>query len=58
MHRTEAEFCRQQAERLLKLAQQCVNAEIRDQITILANEWANKAKAKESLSKVTLSESA
>lgn len=58
MHRTEVEFCRRQAERLFKLAQQCVDAQIRDQVTRLAIEWADRATAKESLSKESLSKSA
>ena len=47
MQRTEAEYCRYQAERLLRLAQQCVDPEIRDQVTAMANEWLERVKAKE-----------
>jgi hypothetical protein len=42
----EAEFCRRQAERLRLLAEECVDGEIRKQITDLAEEWAERANAK------------
>ena len=51
MHRTEAEFCRHQAERLLKLVNECVDPKIREQITALTNDWLGRAVAKESLPK-------
>jgi hypothetical protein len=47
MHRTEAEFCRHQAQRLLKLAKECVDPQIRDQIVTMADEWVGRAIAKE-----------
>jgi len=53
MYRTEVEFCRQHEERLLQLAQQCVSTKIRHQIAMLANEWADRAKAKESVAGVS-----
>ena len=42
----ETEFCRRQAERLQRLAQECVNPEIRKQIIDLAAEWSEMAKEK------------
>ncbi len=42
----ETEFCRRQAERLQRLAEQCVDPEIRKQITDLAAEWAEMGKEK------------
>ena len=42
----ETEFCRRQAERLQRLAEECVDPEIRKQITALAAEWAEMAKEK------------
>ena len=49
MHRTETEFCRQQAERLSALAENCVDAGIRKKVRALAKEWADRATSKESL---------
>jgi hypothetical protein len=46
MHRSEAEFCRHQADRLLRLADGCVDPQIREQVTAMANEWLERAKAK------------
>ena len=48
MRRSEAEFCREQSERLLRLAQECVDPAIREQVTTMANEWLERAKAKDS----------
>jgi hypothetical protein len=45
--RTEAEFCRRQAERLFALASNCVDLEIRSKIIAWAKEWADQASAKE-----------
>jgi hypothetical protein len=47
MDRTEAEYCRHQAERLLRLAEECVDPAIRDQVRAMANEWLARAAAKE-----------
>ena len=47
MDRTEAEFCRRQAERLFALASNCVDLEIRSKIIAWAKEWADQASAKE-----------
>jgi hypothetical protein len=46
MHRTEAEFCRQEAERLLKLAKECTDLQVRRHLTEMAHEWVQRAKAK------------
>jgi hypothetical protein len=53
MDRKEVEFCRRQGERLLRLAQECVDAQIREQVTAIANEWLERAKAKERLPKMS-----
>jgi hypothetical protein len=47
MHRSEPQFCRDQAERLLKLAGACEDAKVRDDLCVMANEWLNRAEAKE-----------
>ena len=52
MNRTEPEFCRQQAERLYALANECVDPRIREKVKALAKEWADRGAAKASLSRV------
>jgi hypothetical protein len=47
MHRTEFQFCRDQAECLLKLAQECADPKVRDHLAVMANEWLERAKVKE-----------
>jgi hypothetical protein len=42
-----AEFCRKQAQRLFSLAEQCVDPQIRDQVSSIAREWEQQANAKE-----------
>ena len=42
MHRTEAEFCRDQAE---LLARECDDFVLREQLTNLASEWVARARA-------------
>jgi hypothetical protein len=42
----ESEFCRRQAERLQALANECTDPELRDQISEIAKEWADRAAAK------------
>ena len=54
MHASESEFCRRQAVRLLKLAEQCSDADVRDQLSVMANEWLERAKAAESPGKPDL----
>ena len=51
MHRSETEFCREQAERLLALAKECGDAKVRDHLAVMANEWLDRAKTKENLPK-------
>jgi HEPN domain-containing protein len=51
MHRSEPEFCREQAERLLALAKECTDAKVRDHLAMMANDWLDRAKAKENLPK-------
>jgi hypothetical protein len=51
MHRTEEEFCRDQYIRLLKLAKESPDRQIRDQLVLMANEWLEQAKAKDKLAK-------
>jgi len=53
MHRSEAQFCRVEAERLLNLARQTTDPNVREDLTRMANEWVQRAKAKEA-SAVTL----
>jgi hypothetical protein len=53
MHRSEAQFCRDEAERLLRLAMECGDAQVRDDLTLMANEWLERAKTKEEPAKTT-----
>jgi hypothetical protein len=46
MLRTEAEFCRQEAERLLELAKECTDLQVRQHLTQMAHEWVERAKVK------------
>jgi hypothetical protein len=46
MRRTEAEFCRDEAERLRKLATECTDLQVRQHLTEMAREWVQRAKAK------------
>ena len=45
MHRTEAEFCREQAERLLVLARGCDDFVLREPLTNVASDWVARARA-------------
>jgi hypothetical protein len=47
MHRTEAQFCRDEAARLLELAKVSDDPVIRDHLAVMANEWLDRAKAKD-----------
>jgi len=47
MKRTEAEFCRQEAERILGLAQECTDLKLRKQLTDMAHQWMERAKVKD-----------
>jgi hypothetical protein len=51
MHRSEPQFCRDQAERLLKLANACDDPKVRDDLCVMANEWLERAEAIEKLPK-------
>ncbi len=44
MHRSEPEFCREQAERLLALAKECTDAKVRDHLAMMANDWLERSK--------------
>lgn len=46
MSARETEFCRRQAERLQRLAEECVDPEARKQVSEIAAEWAEKTKEK------------
>jgi hypothetical protein len=47
MHRTEAQFCRDEAARLLELAKECDDRQVRDHLAVMANEWLDRARAKD-----------
>jgi hypothetical protein len=47
MHRTEAQFCRDEAARLLELAKVCTDPVIRDHLAVMASEWLDRAKVKD-----------
>jgi hypothetical protein len=47
MQRSEAQFCRDQAQRILQLAKGCADSKVRDHLAVMANEWLDRAKAKE-----------
>jgi hypothetical protein len=47
MHRSETQFCRDQAERLLALAKESADLRIRDHLAVMANDWLQRAKEKE-----------
>jgi hypothetical protein len=49
MSRTEAEFCRQQAERMHALAKQCIDPKIRDQVELMAKNWVDRGNEKKTL---------
>jgi hypothetical protein len=54
MRASESEFCRGQADRLRKLAEQCSDAGVRDHLYVMANEWLERAKAAENPGKPDL----
>jgi hypothetical protein len=53
MHRSEAQFCREQAERLMNLAKECADPRIRDNLAVMANEWLVRAKTKDTPTQAT-----
>ena len=44
MNRSESQFCRDEAERLLKLAKETSDATVRQQLIDMAGEWVARAK--------------
>jgi hypothetical protein len=56
MHGSESEFCRRQADRLLKLAEQCSDDDVRGQLSVMASEWLERAKANEGPAKPDLTD--
>jgi hypothetical protein len=52
MHRSEAEFCQDEAARLLKLAMECTDPELQRNLADMANGWAARARMKDGLSKI------
>jgi len=57
MKRTEAQFCRDEAERLLALFNECTDPKVRDRLAIMANDWLERGKAKEDLQSQRLPQS-
>ena len=47
MIRTEAQFCRDETERLLKLAMETNDEKLRKQLSDMAREWMHRAEMKE-----------
>jgi hypothetical protein len=47
MASSETEFCRKQAERLMRLAEHCSDPQIRAKVLELAQEWLQRAGSKE-----------
>jgi len=45
----EAQFCREEAERLLALAKECTDPKVRDHLRTMASAWVERAAAKEHL---------
>ena len=51
MYRSEAQFCRDEAERLLKLACEATDPELKKRLLEMAEEWVQRAKETEKGSK-------
>jgi hypothetical protein len=47
MNRTEAQFCLDEAARLLKLAQECSDGKVREHLREMAQQWTERAKVKQ-----------
>jgi hypothetical protein len=47
MQRTEAQFCRDEAARLLNLAQATTDPKVREDLRKMAGEWVERAKVRE-----------
>jgi hypothetical protein len=52
--RTEAEYCREQAERMHALAKHCIDLEVRDQVGAMAEGWTRRAKAQDAAAAATV----
>ncbi len=53
-NRTEAQFCSDEAERLLMLAKACADLKLRDQLAVMANEWIARSAVKKATAKTAL----
>jgi hypothetical protein len=51
MQRNEGQFCRDESARLLKLSQESTNPKLRAELLSMANEWLERARAKEAVPK-------
>jgi hypothetical protein len=47
MNRSESQFCRDEAERLLKLAKETSDQKVRQHLIEMAGEWVARAKIKQ-----------
>ena len=47
MHRSESQFCREEAARLMELAETTHDDKVRQHLLDMAIEWLSRAKAKE-----------
>jgi len=47
MHRSESQFCREEAARLMELAETTDDDKVRQHLLDMAIEWLSRAKAKE-----------
>lgn len=47
MHRTEAQFCLDEAARLQELAKQCKDKKVRAHLQQMATEWIERGKVKQ-----------
>ena len=47
MQRSEAQFCRDESERLLRLARETNDPKITQELVKMASEWVERAKAKD-----------
>lgn len=47
MHRSEAQFCLDEAARLQSLVKQCKDKKVRDHLRQMSDEWVERAKVKQ-----------
>ena len=47
MHRSEAQFCLDEAARLQNLVKQCKDKKVRDHLRQMSDEWIERAKVKQ-----------